>query len=77
MGTMDQIYTLNYLVNRQLGKEKGGIIALFIDLKAAFDSLGRGVLIGAVRERGVREGLVERVEEILRETKNRVRIGKQ
>jgi len=39
MGTMDQIYTLNYLVNRQLGKEKGGMIALFINLKAAFDSL--------------------------------------
>jgi len=65
MGTMDQIYTLNYLVNRQLSKEKGGMIALFIDLKAAFDSLDRGVLIGPMRERGVREGLVERVEEIL------------
>jgi len=39
MGTMDQIHTLNYLVNRQLRKEKGGVIALFINLKAAFDSL--------------------------------------
>jgi len=77
MGTIDQIYTLNYLVNRQLGKEKGSLVALFIDLKAAFDSLDRGVLIGAMRERGVREGLVERVEEILRETKSRVRIGRQ
>jgi len=77
MGTIDQIYTLNYIVNRQLGKEKGGLVALFIDLKAAFDSLDREVLIRAMRERGVREGLVERVEEILRETKSRVRIGKQ
>ncbi|KMQ82503.1 hypothetical protein RF55_22708, partial [Lasius niger] len=30
-----------------------------------------------MRERGVREGLVERVDEVLRETKSRVRIGKQ
>jgi len=31
MGTMDQIYTLNYLINRQLGREKEKM-AMFIDL---------------------------------------------
>lgn len=76
MGTIDQIYALNYLINRQLGRDKG-IIALFIDLKAAFDSVDRGILVKAMEERGVREGLVIRVEEILRETKCRVRIGRQ
>jgi len=70
MGTIDRIYTLNYIVNKQLGKEKRGLVALFIDLKAAFDSLDREVLIGAIKERRVREDLVERVEEILRETKS-------
>jgi len=49
------------------------MIVLFIDLKAAFDSIDKGVLIDAMRERRVREGLVERMEEILKEnTKNRV-----
>lgn len=33
------------------------------------------MLISAMRERGVREGLVDRVEEILRETKCRIKIG--
>lgn len=27
MGTMDNIYALNYLVNKQLGKEKGRLVA--------------------------------------------------
>ncbi|XP_067217103.1 LINE-1 retrotransposable element ORF2 protein [Linepithema humile] len=75
MGTLDNIYVLNYLVNRQLGKKKGKMTALFIDLKAAFDSVDRGILVGAMRERGVREGLVERVEEVLKETKSKVRVG--
>ncbi|XP_067207866.1 golgin subfamily A member 6-like protein 22 [Linepithema humile] len=75
MGTLDNIYIMNYLVNRQLEKKKGKMTALFIDLKAAFDSVDRGVLVGAMRERGVREGLVERVEEVLKETKSKVRVG--
>lgn len=33
------------------------------------------MLIKAIRERGVRERLIERIEEVLRETKSRVRIG--
>lgn len=52
-------------------------MALFIDLKAAFDSVDRRRLVSAMKERGVREGLVERVQEVLRETKSRVRIGRQ
>lgn len=51
------------------------MVAHFVDLRAAFDSVDRGVLIATVRERGVREGIIRRVEGILRETKCRVRIG--
>ncbi|KMQ84308.1 rna-directed dna polymerase reverse transcriptase domain containing protein [Lasius niger] len=58
-------------------KGKGDGSTMYIDLKAAFDSVDRGVLIEGIRERGIREELVERVDEILRETKSRVRIGKQ
>jgi len=60
MGVMDNIYVdnINYLINRQLGKGKG-LTMIFIDLKAAFDSGDRRVLIEALEERGVRKGLVE------------------
>jgi len=33
------------------------VIAVFVDLKAAFDSVDRKVLFEAMKERGVREGL--------------------
>jgi len=77
MGTMDQIYALNYLINRQIGRDKGKMIGMFIDLKAAFDSVDKEVLIKAMRGRGMREGLINRVEEVLRETRSRVRVGTQ
>lgn len=65
VGTIDNIYVLNYLVNRQLEKKKGKMMALFIDVKAAFDSVDRGVLCKAMRERGIREGLM-RVKGMIR-----------
>jgi len=75
MGTIDNIYVLNYLVNRQIHKERGKLVAFFVDLKAASDSVDREVLGKAMRERGVGEGLVKRCEDVLRETRNRVRVG--
>lgn len=77
MGTLDNIYVLNYLINRQVRKKENKMVVLFVDLKAAFDSVNRGVLLKALRERGVRERLVKRCEEIVRETVSRVRIGKR
>jgi len=74
MGSIDNIYVLNYLVNKRLERKKGKVIAMFVDLKAAFDSVDREVLIGTMRQRGIREGLIERVEEMLRETRSRVKV---
>jgi len=51
--------------------------AVFIDLSMAFDLVDRDILMKTMRERGIREGLVIRMEEILRETKSKVRIGGQ
>jgi len=48
---------------------------MFVNFKAAFDSIDRGVLLEAMRERGIKRGLIKRVEEILREMKSRVRVG--
>lgn len=38
MGTMDNVYVFNYLINRQLGKGKK-LVVMFVDLKAAFDTV--------------------------------------
>jgi len=74
MRTTNNIYVVNYLINRQLGKRKKAM-ALFVDLKVAFNSVDRGIMYKAMRERGIREGLIERVREVLRETKSRVKVG--
>lgn len=70
---MDNIYALNYLINRQIDRGKGKMIILFVDLKAAFDSVDRGLLTETIRRRGVREDLVKKYEGALRETVNRVK----
>ncbi|XP_043481252.1 uncharacterized protein LOC122510560 [Leptopilina heterotoma] len=72
---MDNIYVLNYLVNRNLGKSNGKLVASFVDLKAAFPSVNRGILWRVVRERGIEDGLVERIKELYEDTKERVKIG--
>jgi len=66
MGAIDNVYVINYLINRQLGKGKG-VTALFVDLKAAFDSIDRRVLVESMEERGIRRSLVERVKKVLRQ----------
>lgn len=48
------------------------MVAVFVDLRAAFDSVDREELVKGMRRKGARESLVERVEEILRETRSRV-----
>lgn len=50
MRAIDNIYVLNYLVNRQLNKGKGKMIAFFVDLRATFDS-DREILLKTMRER--------------------------
>lgn len=75
LGTVDNIYVLNYLINRQIKGERGKMAILFVDMKVAFDTMDRGVLVETMRRKGVREGLVRRCEEVLRETISRVRVG--
>lgn len=40
-GTIDNMYVVNYLMNRQLSREKGKMMAFFVDLKTAFNSVDR------------------------------------
>ncbi|XP_029157305.1 uncharacterized protein LOC114929790 [Nylanderia fulva] len=65
---MDNIYVMNYLINRQLKRKGGKMTAMFVDLKAAFDSVDREKVMKAMEERGIRKGLRKRVEEVMRET---------
>jgi len=51
------------------------VIATFVDLKAAFDSVDRGILEKSLGERGICEGLRRRIREIYGETKNVVKVG--
>lgn len=50
-------------------------MSLFVDVKAAFDLVDSEVLVRTLRKRGVREDLVERIEEVMRKTKSRIKIG--
>jgi len=76
-GTMDNIYVINYLANRKIGKVSECLIVMFVDLKATFDSVDRRVLVKTLRERGIREDLIERIGDILEETRSRVRVGEE
>ncbi|XP_068993226.1 golgin subfamily A member 6-like protein 24 [Neodiprion pinetum] len=51
------------------------MVAFFVDLKVAFDSVNRKVLWETMERRGVREGLRVRMEELYKQTKSRVRSG--
>lgn len=39
------------------------MVAFLVDLKTAFDSVDRNILIRVIKERGIREGLISRCEE--------------
>lgn len=76
MGTIDNVYVLHYLLNREINKGRRRMErAFFVDLKAVFDFVNVEVLVEAMRERRVEKGLVNRCEDVLKETKNRVRVG--
>lgn len=52
IGTMDNVYVLNYLIGRKLEGKGGGIVALFVNLRAAFDSVDRNFDRNDEREGG-------------------------
>lgn len=51
------------------------MIEMFVDLKVAFDMMDREILIGIMKKKGTKEGLIERVE-MLRKTRSRIRVGR-
>ncbi|XP_051155795.1 uncharacterized protein LOC127278239 [Leptopilina boulardi] len=75
MGTMDHIYTLNYLVSRNLARKKGKLLALFVDFKGAFPSVNRSILWEVMRKQGIEDDLIERIKEMYEDVRTRVRVG--
>lgn len=44
IGTID-IYVLSYMVNKELQREEGKMLAFFVDFKAAFDSIDKEIIM--------------------------------
>lgn len=42
MRTMDNIYMLNYVANKQISRKRGNMVVLFADIRAVFYSVKRG-----------------------------------
>lgn len=76
--TMDNIFILNHIVQREKVKERGDdkVFALFIDLKAAFDKVNRGKLWKILEQKGVGCSLLNRIKGLYEETETSVRTNK-
>ncbi|XP_024870720.1 golgin subfamily A member 6-like protein 22 [Temnothorax curvispinosus] len=73
--TINNIFVLNHLIQkeRRKGDKVEKVYALFADLKAAFDNVDREILWKILREKGIKEQLIRRLEIIYEETEVVVR----
>lgn len=55
--------------------KKGRMYVLFIDLKAAYDSVDRRLLVECLRKKGVSEQIISWINEVYKETWCKVRVG--
>ena len=76
-GTMDAVYTINYIVNKELAKKGGKIFAFFADMKAAFDKVNRKQMVEAMEKMEIEPNLRRRIAEIYEETRNVIKIGEE
>lgn len=59
MGTIDNIYVLNYLVNRQIKRAEKKLVTMVVDLRAAFDTMDRESVGGDNEKEGDKRGVSE------------------
>lgn len=69
-GTIDAIYVINHVINRELGKKNKKVFTFFVDLKAAFNRLDKEEMCNMMVKKGVDKQLKERLAEIYSEIKN-------
>lgn len=56
---------LNYLIDKRVAEKNGKMVMIFVDMKAAFDSVDREIFVQMMRKKKVKESLVVRCEEML------------
>ena len=69
---MDQIFILNWLVERELIKKGGKLFVFFVDFKAAFDTVNRRKLWEIMQKKGISKELIDRIREIYENTECQV-----
>ncbi|KMQ92547.1 flagellar attachment zone protein 1-like protein [Lasius niger] len=74
-GTIDAIYALNFVVNKEIAKKKRKIFAFFADLKAAFDKVDRIELGKMLKKTEIGEQIRKRIMKTYKETKDIVKVG--
>lgn len=67
--TIDNIFVLNHLAQRERKKKDEKIYAMFVDLKAAFDSIDRERLWSILEEKKINKGLIRKIREVYEDTK--------
>lgn len=74
-GTIDNIFILNHMQREKEEKEEKNrrIYAVFVDLKAAFDTVKREKLWRILTEKGINEKLIRRIKKIYEETNITIR----
>ncbi|XP_024874051.1 trichohyalin-like [Temnothorax curvispinosus] len=73
--TIDNIFILNYITNRELVNKGGKIYAFFADLSATFDKVDREELNKIMERTGISQKIRKRIGEIYQETRNVVRVN--
>lgn len=76
-GTRDHIFVLNTVINRRLKNKRGKLYVAFVDLKAAFDSVNRELLMEKIWEVGIRGKMYKMIKEIYRENYAEIRLEKK
>lgn len=75
--TIDNIQVLNYIANREINHKEGKLFVFFADLTVAFDKINRKLLSRIMEQKGINGILRLRIDEIYKETRNRVKVNNQ
>ena len=71
--TIDNIFILNYVANREIQKKGGKLYTFFADLSAAFDKVDRVKLQNIMKKKEISKCLRMRIGEIYKETRNTIK----
>lgn len=63
-GTIDNIFILNHIIQREERNKEKKVYAIFMNFKAAFDNVNRRRLWEILGEKGIKKELIRRLEKI-------------